>query len=226
MVEWARGWGGGGGGRAPKRAPPPHTLPRRQPTLPHPPPTPPPYPHPQDKNIKHSGNISLDDVYEIARVMRDRSCAASFAGTVKEMLGTAVSGEGGRAGGWVEVGRWVCGRVGWWVCAPSLGCTSSPCPTPPRPLPQSAARWSMRTPARSSRRSTTATLCRPRREGSRRARTRAPRPLTPAAAALCNSFPPLPCWHCRCCARPPCTAWAVAALRGRGWFKPGQARTC
>ena len=34
---------------------------------------------------------SLDDIYEIARVMRDRSCAATFAGTVKEILGTAVS---------------------------------------------------------------------------------------------------------------------------------------
>lgn len=45
----------------------------------------------KEKNIQHSGNISIDDIKEIARIMRDRSCAASFAGTCKEMLGTAVS---------------------------------------------------------------------------------------------------------------------------------------
>lgn len=43
------------------------------------------------KNIKHSGNISLDQVYEIARIMRPRSMAREFKGTVKEILGTAVS---------------------------------------------------------------------------------------------------------------------------------------
>jgi len=45
----------------------------------------------QEKNIKHSGNLDLDDIIETARVMRDRSCARKLAGTVKEMLGTAVS---------------------------------------------------------------------------------------------------------------------------------------
>lgn len=45
----------------------------------------------QEKNIKHSGNLSLDEIIEIARVMRDRSCAKVLAGTVKEILGTAVS---------------------------------------------------------------------------------------------------------------------------------------
>ncbi len=48
---------------------------------------------PQEKNIKHNGNLSIEDIYEVARVMRDRSCAADFSGTVKEMLGTCVSGE-------------------------------------------------------------------------------------------------------------------------------------
>jgi len=43
------------------------------------------------KNIKHSGNISLDDVIEIARTMRARSMAKEMAGTVKEILGTCVS---------------------------------------------------------------------------------------------------------------------------------------
>jgi large subunit ribosomal protein L12e len=43
------------------------------------------------KNIKHSGNISLDDVIEIARTMRFRSMAKELSGTVKEILGTCVS---------------------------------------------------------------------------------------------------------------------------------------
>jgi large subunit ribosomal protein L12e len=43
------------------------------------------------KHIKHSGNISLDDVIEIARIMRPRSMAKELKGTVKEILGTAKS---------------------------------------------------------------------------------------------------------------------------------------
>ena len=43
------------------------------------------------KNIKHSGNISLEDIYEIARTMRSKSLAREFSGTVKEVLGTARS---------------------------------------------------------------------------------------------------------------------------------------
>ena len=45
----------------------------------------------QEKNIKHSGNLELDDIIEIARIMRDRSCARTLQGTVKEILGTCVS---------------------------------------------------------------------------------------------------------------------------------------
>lgn len=45
----------------------------------------------QEKNIKHSGNLELDEVIEIARVMRDRSCARKLPGTIKEILGTCVS---------------------------------------------------------------------------------------------------------------------------------------
>lgn len=45
----------------------------------------------QEKNIKHTGNITMDDIIEVARVMRPRSCAKSLAGTCKEMLGTAQS---------------------------------------------------------------------------------------------------------------------------------------
>ncbi|MEW5306237.1 MAG: hypothetical protein WDW36_008716 [Sanguina aurantia] len=43
------------------------------------------------KNVKHTGNIKFEDILEIARIMRPRSCARSLAGTCKEMLGTAVS---------------------------------------------------------------------------------------------------------------------------------------
>lgn len=42
-------------------------------------------------SVKHSGNISLDDVISIARQMRPRSMAKNLAGTVKEILGTAQS---------------------------------------------------------------------------------------------------------------------------------------
>ncbi|KAF8821462.1 ribosomal protein RPL12 [Cardiosporidium cionae] len=40
------------------------------------------------KNIKHSGNLSLEQVYTIARTMRYKSLAKDFVGTVKEVLGT------------------------------------------------------------------------------------------------------------------------------------------
>lgn len=41
------------------------------------------------KNIKHSGNITLDAVINIARVLRTKSMAKKLKGTVKEVLGTA-----------------------------------------------------------------------------------------------------------------------------------------
>ena len=43
------------------------------------------------KNISHSGDISTDTIFDIARQMRERSIARAFKGTVKEMLGTAQS---------------------------------------------------------------------------------------------------------------------------------------
>ena len=45
----------------------------------------------KEKDIKHDGDITLDDVYSIARVMRPRSIAKTFSGTVKEIMGTARS---------------------------------------------------------------------------------------------------------------------------------------
>eukprot|EP00392_Amoebophrya_sp_AT5.2_P015444 g15650.t1 len=43
------------------------------------------------KNIKHSGNISKDRLFHVARTMRPKSQAKDFKGTVKEILGTAFS---------------------------------------------------------------------------------------------------------------------------------------
>jgi large subunit ribosomal protein L12e len=43
------------------------------------------------KNIKHSGNVTLDAIINIARVMRAKSMARKLVGTVKEVLGTAFS---------------------------------------------------------------------------------------------------------------------------------------
>lgn len=43
------------------------------------------------KNIVHNGNITLDQVIDIARQMRERSMAKKLAGTVKEILGTCNS---------------------------------------------------------------------------------------------------------------------------------------
>ena len=39
----------------------------------------------------HSGNVPIEEIYKIARVMRPRSLAKKFEGTVLEMLGTAQS---------------------------------------------------------------------------------------------------------------------------------------
>merc|ERR1719507_2637655 len=43
------------------------------------------------KNVKHDGNLTLDQVIDIARQMRERSMAKKLAGTVKEILGTCFS---------------------------------------------------------------------------------------------------------------------------------------
>ncbi|XP_015784563.1 60S ribosomal protein L12 [Tetranychus urticae] len=43
------------------------------------------------KNVKHSGNLSFDDILTIARAMRNRSMAKQLEGTVKEILGTCQS---------------------------------------------------------------------------------------------------------------------------------------
>lgn len=53
--------------------------------------TEPPRDRKKEKNIKHSGNITLDEVIDIARTMRSKSLAKELSGTVKEILGTAQS---------------------------------------------------------------------------------------------------------------------------------------
>ncbi|KAI8927629.1 ribosomal protein L11 [Entophlyctis helioformis] len=45
----------------------------------------------KEKNIKHNGNISLEQIYEIARKIQHKSYAKEFSGNVKEVLGTAFS---------------------------------------------------------------------------------------------------------------------------------------
>ncbi|XP_026744010.1 60S ribosomal protein L12 [Trichoplusia ni] len=51
----------------------------------------PPRDRKKQKNIKHNGNITLEDVISIAKTMRPRSMARYLSGTVKEILGTAQS---------------------------------------------------------------------------------------------------------------------------------------
>ena len=43
------------------------------------------------KHVKHNGNLTLKDVVEIAKILREKSNSKSFQGTVKEVLGTCVS---------------------------------------------------------------------------------------------------------------------------------------
>nr|ABC67745.1 ribosomal protein L12 [Anthopleura elegantissima] len=43
------------------------------------------------KNIKHNGNISMEQLIDIAKTMRPRSMARKLSGTVKEILGTCQS---------------------------------------------------------------------------------------------------------------------------------------
>jgi len=51
----------------------------------------PPRDRKRQKNIKHSGNLTFDDIVSIARAMRSRSMSRTLGGTVKEILGTCQS---------------------------------------------------------------------------------------------------------------------------------------
>ena len=45
----------------------------------------------KEKNIKHSANVTLDEIVDIARRMKSKSLAKELSGCVKEILGTAES---------------------------------------------------------------------------------------------------------------------------------------
>jgi large subunit ribosomal protein L12e len=47
--------------------------------------------HKKEKNIKHSGNVTLDEIINIARTMMTKSLAKTLAACVTEILGTAQS---------------------------------------------------------------------------------------------------------------------------------------
>ena len=43
------------------------------------------------KNVKHSGNVTMDDIVNIARTMHPRSLSKDLSGTIRQILGTARS---------------------------------------------------------------------------------------------------------------------------------------
>ncbi|CAR28040.1 hypothetical protein ZYGR_0N05280 [Zygosaccharomyces rouxii] len=51
----------------------------------------PPRDRKKEKNVKHSGNIPLDEIIEISRKMREKSFGKNLASVAKEILGTAQS---------------------------------------------------------------------------------------------------------------------------------------
>ena len=51
----------------------------------------PPRDRKKEKNVKHSGNIPLDEIWNIARIMLPKSYATSLGSCAKEILGTAQS---------------------------------------------------------------------------------------------------------------------------------------
>ncbi|ELA47719.1 hypothetical protein VCUG_00801 [Vavraia culicis subsp. floridensis] len=51
----------------------------------------PPRDRKKEKNIKHTGSITLVDVVEIARAVKVRSLSNEFKGTIMQVLGTCVS---------------------------------------------------------------------------------------------------------------------------------------
>jgi large subunit ribosomal protein L12e len=43
------------------------------------------------KNVTHKGNLTFEQVKKVAKVIEEKSMAKSFAGTVKQVLGTCLS---------------------------------------------------------------------------------------------------------------------------------------
>jgi len=51
----------------------------------------PPRDRKKEKNIKHNGNIPIEEIFDIARTMKFKSLAKDLSGCVKEILGTCRS---------------------------------------------------------------------------------------------------------------------------------------
>ncbi len=51
----------------------------------------PPRDRKKEKNIKHHGSLTMNQILDIARQVRSRSLAKDLAGTVREVLGTCVA---------------------------------------------------------------------------------------------------------------------------------------
>ena len=43
------------------------------------------------KNVTHKGNLTLEQIKKVSKVMEEKSMAKNFAGTVKQVLGTCLS---------------------------------------------------------------------------------------------------------------------------------------
>lgn len=43
------------------------------------------------KNVTHKGNLTLEQIKKVAKVIDEKSMAKNFAGTVKQVLGTCLS---------------------------------------------------------------------------------------------------------------------------------------
>jgi large subunit ribosomal protein L12e len=43
------------------------------------------------KNVTHKGNLTLEQVKKVAKVIEEKSMSRNFAGTVKQVLGTCLS---------------------------------------------------------------------------------------------------------------------------------------
>lgn len=51
----------------------------------------PPRDRKKEKNIVHNGSLTMVDIVEIARKVKDRSLSNKFEGTIKEVIGTCLS---------------------------------------------------------------------------------------------------------------------------------------
>ena len=62
--------------------------------------------------VKHTGNLSFDDILKIAKQMRERSMAKNMTGTVKEVLGMTMN-KTGTCIHWLKFSGW---SLTHWLC--------------------------------------------------------------------------------------------------------------